>query len=353
MAEKDAAIELEEDDAITVDVTDMPDLAEAEEKEKKPEKAPPLVQAQPPRKTSAPAAADVALNEPIRNAEAARAAAEKVAENERRQREAAEREAARRADELKAVREEAQGHELTIITNGIESAKSRQANATAEWERAMEAGEYNKAAKAQQEMAQASAEMVQLADAKARVESAPKRATTEGAVTTSGFEGWVSNFTPKSAAWLRQHPEFAPPEFGGDHEKNATMVAAHWKAQAKRIAPESQEYFDLIEQEFGLRAPAVSTAGGPVSAAATVTEAGSGDAPAPRARKAAPVAAPVSRDAPAVAGARLTRSVVLSGEQREAAKMSFPHLSEKEALALYARNLLQLESEGKIGRTTH
>jgi hypothetical protein len=35
------------------------------------------------------------------------------------------------------------------------------------------------------------------------------------------------------------------------------------------------------------------------------------------------------------------------------AKVSFPHLPEQQAYGQYARNLIELEAEGKLGRLTH
>ncbi len=350
MAEKEAVVEVDDENTITVDVSDMPDLAGVDEK--KPDKAVPAGAAKPDK--AAPPA-EVALNEAIRKAEEARQTAERQVAEERRLRAAADRTAAERAEEARQAREEAQGHEITIISNGIEAAKSKLAAAKADFQRYLEQGEYDKATNAQVELSQATSELVTLNDAKVRAENSPKRPTTEGAVRSSGgFEEYVNRFSPKSAAWVRLHPDFAPSEAGGDSRKNAKMVSAHWEALGDGIEPESQEYFRLIEEKLGLRAPAAAAAtasvADPVSAAAAVQAAAD---PAPKARKAAPVAAPVSRDAPASPGARLTRSVTLSPEQREAAKMSFPHLAEKDAYSNYARNLLQLESEGKMGRLTH
>ena len=48
--------------------------------------------------------------------------------------------------------------------------------------------------------------------------------------------------TPKSAAWLRAHPECVT-----DPKMNARMLAAHNLALADDIPVESQEYFDRIE----------------------------------------------------------------------------------------------------------
>ena len=345
MAAKAAVVDLDDENTVTVDVTDLPELVDVEPKAVVVEKAAAAVPA--PKRQEPPA--EAALNEALRKADEGRQAAERQVSEERRRREEAQREAVQKTEEARRAREEAQGHELTIVTNGIDAAKSRQTTAKADFARHMEQGDYDKASDAQTELTQATAELVELNREKGRIESAPKRAPTEGAVKApAGFDSWVSeNFTPRSAAWIRVHPDFAPAELGGDRRKNAAMVSAHWEAQSKGIELESQEYFDLIEQKLGLKeAPEVTTES-PMSAAAVTVEA------AAKPRRPAPVAAPVSRDAPATPGSRLTRSVTLSPEQREAAKISFPAMSEKDAYANYAKNLLQLESEGKMGRLTH
>ena len=115
------------------------------------------------------------------------------------------------------------------------------------------------------------------------------------------------------------------------------MMLGHETASHGGIPLESDDYFRTIEEKVGIRTP--------VSAAAEITPAVVETAPKPK-PKPAP-SAPVNRDVPAASGARTTRSVTLNKDQREAAKLSFPHLTEKEAFGIYARNLLELEAEGK------
>lgn len=158
------------------------------------------------------------------------------------------------------------------------------------------------------------------------------------------------NFKPVAQDWLRAHPEYIPPEFGGNAEKNAAMMEGHYAATRQRLALNSPEYFRVIEEHIGERTP--------VSVAADTKKAGDGGAvqeqqrQQTQQRKPLP-SAPPSRDQ-AVSGApRGKRSVKLNADQQEAAKISFPHLTDKEAFSQYATNLVALEAEGKMGRTSH
>ncbi len=344
MAEKDATIEVEDDGEVIVDVTDNPDLAAAAEVTTQPAVTPK------PAKTPAVDEAAAALTAATKSAEterAARLAAEQTAQSERNRANAAE--AARQQQEAEAVelRERADNSELTAVTSSIETAKQLQEAAQREFERAMEAGEFPKASAAQVSLSKAAAQIDRLEADKVRLESAPKRPTTEGRVEapTAGdpVEKFLSGFTPKSQAWLRSHRDHLPPALGGDPVKNASMMLGHEKAKRDGIQLESDDYFRVIEETAGIRTP--------VSAAAAITPAEEAT-PKPRPRVAQP-SAPVNRDVPAANGARTTRTVTLNKDQREAAKMSFPHLTEKEAFGIYAKNLLELEAEGKIGRVTH
>jgi hypothetical protein len=344
MSDKDAEIEVDDDGEVTVDVTDNPDLAE---ETPKPE---PKLQVQVTQKPDKSAVDDAAaaLTAATKTAEterAARVAAEQTAQNERSARLAAEE--ARRAQEEEAasLRERADNSELTAVTSGIEAAKQQQEAAQREFERAMEAGEFPKASAAQVALSKSAAQIDRLEAEKVRLELAPKRPVTEGRVEAPGnsFDKYVAGFTPRSQAWLRSHPECAVPQVGGDPVKNASMMEGHYAAIRAGYTLESDDYFRTIEEKLGLRTP--------VSAAAEVTPAVVEPKPTPKPR--AQPSAPVNRDVPAASGNRTTRSVTLNKDQREAAKLSFPHLTDKEAFGQYARNLLELEAEGKLGRVTH
>ena len=358
MAEPNAAtVEVEEDGVVTVDVTDQPDLAVPEGEEAVIEAEPKVAKPAKEKPAAKPNAADeaaAALTQAVKTADDGRKAAEATALAERRAREEAQRLAEQRGQEAAGYREQAENSQLTIINSGIETATREVESYRAESERAMEAGEFSKATAAQAKMAKAAAALDRLEDAKINFEAgAKKMPTTEGRVeapvgpTLSAFERYVSDFTPQAQAWLRAHPECVPAGVGGDATKNAKMMAGHYDAIAKGYSLNSSEYFQTIEEHTGHRAP--------VSAAAAVKLAGEEPevqpAAKPKPRMAQP-SAPVSRDPPNGPN-RTVRSVTLTREQQEAAKMSFPHLPPDKALAQYARNLIELEAEGKMGRLTH
>ena len=356
-------VEVEPEGVVTVDVSDNPELAAVEGAEPaevvEPEPKPAKEKVAKAPKVNAAEEAAAALTQAVKTADDARKAAEATAMAERRAREEAERVANQRTQEAAGYREQAESHELTIIESGIESATREISAHQAEWERAQEAGEWAKASAAQVKLAKAAAALDRLENSKATFEANAKRPpTTEGAVTAQGpqitpFEQYVSSFPPRAQAWLRAHPDYVPPAIngiplGGDPIKNAAMMEGHFAAKKLNIQEGSDEYFRVIEEHTGHRTP--------VSAAATVTPVGETEVvpaakPAPKPRMAQP-SAPVSRDPPNGAN-RTTRSVTLTKEQQEAAKISFPQKPINEAFALYARNLLELEAEGKMGRLTH
>jgi hypothetical protein len=361
MAEKDATVQIEEEGVVTVDVTDDPALAaaadggEAEAAEAKPAKAAKERPAATAKQNVADEAA-AALTQAVKTADDARKASDATALAERRRADEAVRLAAQKDQEAKGYREQVESQELTIISTGIENAKREVQSAKQEWRAAQEAGEFDKAADAQERLAKSAAALDRLEDAKANYESgARKTTTTEGRVDApqgqplSAFERYVSSFAPSAQAWLRTHPECVPAEVGGDKVKNSKMMAGHYDALAQNLEQGTPEYFRVIEEHTGHREP--------VSAAAATVAAGADDgaaAPKPAARqRVAQPSAPVSRDPPSANGARSTRSVSLNKDQQDAAKMSWPNKTPQEAFALYARNLIELEAEGKIGRTSH
>ena len=380
MADKD--ITLEDDGLVTIDITDAPELAPSQDPVVE---VAPVTTPKPAKRTAAPQApsaadeAAAALTQAVKTAEteAAKArAAEATALAERQQREAAQRLAAQREQEAKGYREQAEGHELTILSTGIENATKEIASYQAEMERAFEAGEFSKATAAQVKLSKASATLDRLEANKADFESGARKVkTAEGAVEAppqvSAFEQYVSGYAPIAQAWLRAHPDCAPSQVGGDATKNAKMMAGHYDAVAKGLREGSTEYFQNIEEHVGLRTPVapVVTPATPISAAADVIEAGD-PAPKPAPRRQAQPSAPVSREPPASNGTQpQTRSVRLTPEQQEVALLAtsprdiqMPNGTtvresdadfKKRAFGQYARELIAATAEGKIGRTTH
>lgn len=364
MADKkeDAEIILEDDGVVTVDL-DTPDPVkdkeeieiEATPEPKEAKKPVPRVRLNEQEVVKQPAAEEAAkvLLDTQRQVEAANA----TAAAERTRREAAERvalQARQDADEARTVTESTQ---LTLIANGIEAATRETASLETQLATAFEAGDFKGAAAIQTKLGKATASLDRLENQKAEYEAGAKRTpTTEGRVeapaqVNSAFENYVSNFAPEAQTWLRAHPECVPANVGGKATANAKMMEGHYKALSQNITPNTPDYFKVIEESTGHRQP--------VSKAAEVVEAGSDEVeeapakPAPKAKK-PQTSAPPSRDVPTAQG-KLggQRTVNLTKEQQEMAKISFPHLPVRDAFAQYAKNFVELEAEGKIGRLTH
>ena len=285
--------------------------------------------------------------------EDARKAAEQTAIAERQRADAAEAARQRAVKESEEHQERANNSQLTLVESRIASAQNEITALQDSFERAAEAGEFKKMGELQTKLARAAAALDRHEALKADLEANPPQNTTEGAVTASTgspAEQHLAQYAPAAQSWLRQHMDCLPPQFGGDSTKHSNMMKGHYSALAKGYATNSEPYFKEIEANINSAAaiePATQQTA--ISKAADVQPAA-----APRAAPAP--AAPPSRDAPLASGQapqRSSREVRLTKDQQEMAKLSFPHLKDAEAFGLYARNLLELEAEGKIGRLTH
>jgi hypothetical protein len=374
----DAVVEVTDEAVVQVDVTDNPALAEGEEHpEVKVEGEEPEATTEPKlqvkeKKSAQPRVRitkpDIGeqtstLQQNLEASEAARKAAEATASSEAQLRIQAEQRAAALAEQMSAKDQEVANSELAVLTSGITAAQTDVTNLEGELARLFEAGDFKGAASVQAKLSKAAATLDRLESSKdefeaelAQRKAAPKPEPQVTQAQPSGaFENYVRGYSPKSQAWLRQHPDCVPAQVGGDARKNSLVQAAHFQATADGIPVESPEYFARLEK-------ALVQGAGPVSAASKVVEAGTEEgeeevaAAAPKpAKKAAPQpAAPPSRDVPTGGNLpRTTRQVTLDKDQQEAARISFPHLPPNQAYAAYARNLVELEAEGKLGRVTH
>ena len=110
-------------------------------------------------------------------------------------------------------------------------------------------------------------------------------------------ERLASQLTPRSAQWVRSHPEFVR-----DPLKNQRMLAAHNLAVTDGMEPDTDEYFSAIENTLRIK---------PTSGEAIEVK----DAPR---GSVAPAAAPVSRTGTTNGGARPT-VVRLTQDERDMA----------------------------------
>jgi hypothetical protein len=362
MADKDdddLIVNIDDLDTVQVNVDDNPALAEAKAKDgegKKKEPRTRRVSPEPDHQVVVSEHED-ALAKALdagKKQEDARRAAEATAANERQLREQAQTQAAQARQEADQYRESASNSELAIIENGITSANSQIESLQEEYTRAAEAGEFAKMGQIQTKIAKASATLDRLENTKATFD-VRKTQTTEGRVESPtvqqpALEQYLSQFAPAAQTWLRQHPDCVPAQFGGDAVKNSKMMAGHYGALAQNIVPNTNEYFEYLDSHLGTAAQTtqVNTV---ESKAATIQVADTTSRPVKQVQP----SAPPSRDTPAANGQqqRSVREVRLTKDQQEMAKVSFPHLPESQAFGQYARNLIELEAEGKIGRSTH
>jgi uncharacterized phage infection (PIP) family protein YhgE len=163
-------------------------------------------------------------------------------------------------DEARQRLERAEGQvvssQLDTVLSGIAAATAEADTAQQEFIAASEAGDFAAVARAQRKIASAEARKVRLEEAKDDLEDAaqvrkgtqqqhsqqrpqPQQKASGDPVEDAITQGRVP---PKSAAWLRAHPECIT-----DPSMNKRMLAAHYAAEADGIPIESDEYFKRIE----------------------------------------------------------------------------------------------------------
>ena len=204
--------------------------------------------------------------------------------------------------------------ELSIIEGGIQQLATNKEILKANYATAMSEGNFALASEINAEMAKNAAQLLNLENGKIAIETRPKREERRTAIQSNDpVEVLASQLAPQSAAWIRQHPEYAR-----DPKKNAKMMGAHYKALAEELAPNSPEYFAFVEKDLGIghsdqrRSQQDDTDDGGsaiISRAATGTQRRQGDEP--------PPAAPGRNG-----GGGGSKTVRLTPAQAEAAKIS-------------------------------
>lgn len=222
-----------------------------------------------------------------------------------------------------AARLEKEDSDIQLVSNAIETLEREQDQLEQALAYAIQSGNGAQAAAIQKEMGSNSAKLQQLNNGLSAMKSQPKPQPPKPVV-SDPVEAFASQLSPRSADWVRAHPEFVR-----DPAKTRKMIAAHELAVADGIAPDSDAYFEAIEQTLKVR-PAVAPQqedGDASSYAAKVTQR----------RDAAPAAAPVSRG-----NGNRSNVVRLTAAEREMAEMM--NMKPEE----YARNKLALQKEGKL-----
>jgi hypothetical protein len=186
---------------------------------------------------------------------------------------------------------------------------------------ALQSGDFDRATKIQREMSANEAKLLQLENGKQAMENAPRQPEPQMAP-LDPVEDFASRLSPRSADWVRRHPEFVR-----DPRLNAKMIAAHNLAVADGIPTDTDEYFDAIEETLKVTPKPVQAETDDQYAAKAV-----------RRRDAAPAAAPANRG-----GQSASSNVVrLTAAEREMAEMMGMKPED------YAKNKVALKKEGKI-----
>lgn len=230
---------------------------------------------------------------------------------------------AREAQQMAARSEsEVQDSNLQLIVSAIETVRRDSAMARRAYAEALAASDYERAAEIQEAMADNVAKLRQLENGRIALEERLKNPPPPPKPqNVDPVEALASQLSPRSAAWVRAHPEYATSQ-----AKFNKMIGAHQMAVSDGIVPDSDEYFEAIENLLGHRKAAPPPAPAPVE---ETDEDAMSTAAKPVARKAPPPAAPPSRGSGS--GSNTMR---LTAAQREAAAIS--GLTEEE----YAKNLM-------------
>jgi len=221
------------------------------------------------------------------------------------------------------AKNETQDTNLQLVRNAIDTVKRNNEILKLNYSEAMSVGDYAKAAEIQETMGTNAAKLMELERGRAHMERAPKVVAPELPRHSDPVEELASQLSPRSADWVRRHPQCVT-----DPRMYQKMVAAHNLAVADGYQPDSDDYFSVIEDTLRInRRQAAEYDEDPTSGAAKVTQ------------RRAPPAAPVSRNG---SGTGSRNSAYLTREEKETAR----DLGMTEEA--YARNKALLKKEGRM-----
>jgi hypothetical protein len=270
----------------------------------------------------------------------------KIAQAEREARQQAEAYARQQAQHIGYAQNEVQDSNLKIILNAIDATEQAAANAERDYAEAMAAGNYAMAAKAQRLIAQAESHLLQLQNGKSKLEEslqepvegsvyAQQVPSFEPNIPQDPVEMYASRLAPKSAQWLREHPDAVG--------KIGKLTRAHQDATEDGIVPESPEYFRYIEDRLGYSGQGNDEPpAGSYQEPQRVSEA----TPARKSMASAPVTSSASMTSSRSNGN--PNQMTLSSSEVEVALLMEPELSRDKAIEAYAKNKLALIKSGKI-----
>lgn len=247
---------------------------------------------------------------------------------ERSARDASDKAAAEKTAESIRFRHVADQSRYESINVAIKAKNDQSASTKESYRVAMEAGDHVAAAEAVGKISSIAQEIATLTTGKNALEQRFREEKDNPPVVDK-----YSMYSPRTAAWLKEHPECLPESQGGDRKKNALAMSAHHRALAEGHVPDTSEYFDFIETDMGYKEK-------PKDENAFEDEVEK-PKPKPKPAKNGNGVAPVTRAVPGAQQRSPTR-ITLTPAQREAAKMA--GIDEIE----YAKQLVKLRDEGVV-----
>lgn len=249
-------------------------------------------------------------------------------EHEQTARADAEKRAREMQQQAHKAQNDVQDSNLQLIHSAMDSVTRNGHMLKQYYAQALQAGAFDKAAELQEQMSINSAKFLQLENGRAALQARLENPAPIEQAPMDPVEQVASQLSPRSATWIRNHPNCVT-----DKRLYQKMVGAHNIAVADGYTPDTDDYFGFIEQQMGFRRSSGRSTevevDEPMSAAS-----------APAQRRGAPPAAPSSRAAGS-AGSR-QNVVRLSSEEREMA--SILGMTPED----YAKNKLALKKEGKL-----
>ena len=244
-------------------------------------------------------------------------------EQERQARIEAEKNARRAAEVAVEAKNEVQDTNLQLVKNAIDTVKRNNDILKYNYSEAMAVGDYTKAAEIQETMGMNSAKLMELERGRQHMENAPKYEVPQQQAPSDPVEALASQLSPRSADWVRRNPQCVT-----DPRMYQKMVAAHNLAMADGFQPDTDDYFNFVEDTLRISKRVAVDTEDPMAGAAKVTQ------------RRAPPAAPVSRSGTGTG----SRPNVVRLTRAEAETARDLGMSEED----YARNKLLLQKEGRL-----
>jgi hypothetical protein len=135
----------------------------------------------------------------------------------------------------------ARENEMNRVENEVLTWDSESKAAEADLAEAADRGDYQAQARANRRMSVAENRKLQ---AEQRAEYLKRAPVSSG----DPLEDHLSRFTDRSAAWMREHPDWVT-----DPRKNAKLTGAHHLAISEGLTPDTDQYEAFVEKTIGLR----------------------------------------------------------------------------------------------------